>query len=153
MRCLAPRAHRYQDARELAADLHVFLQQYSPQFITGTLASLVGVVLDRANYQRPAPVAARSATGSEVKGRATTSAGLGFPVKSPEPSWSTALTNPLNLRQGNPDHLPRARRAETLFDELFDELFEDIKIPDDPPQFTVEDPSKQIVISIEKPEA
>jgi len=138
MRCLAPRPHRYQDARALAADLHLFLQSYSPQFVSSTLASLMAVVLERAGFRRPPLIA----TGSAVTPRASTQAGLGFPIKQLEPSWSTAQTNPLTARQV---------RAETNLDEMVENLFEDLKI-EDTAQFSVEDPSKQIEISTDPPE-
>jgi serine/threonine protein kinase len=165
MRCLAPRARRYQDARELATDLHVFLQSYSPQFVTGTLASLIEVVVDRATGvadpgragDQRLPVAAVGTGGK----RPVTHAGLGFPAAAPEPSWSSERTNPLHPRQLDPHALPRAPRAESLFDDRFDELFEHLQVigtsrdtgaMDARPDFVLEDASKQIVIAIDKPD-
>ncbi len=163
MRCLAPRAHRYQDARTLAQDLHAFLQSYSPLFVSATLASLVGTVLDRAGYKKPALETAAgtgatrasggsSATGTQV-GRPTTNAGLGFPVRQPEPSWSSELTNPVNPQQLD-DRLPRAPRARSMFDQAF----EDLQAPSDDTRDTavhevppIDDPSTPIA-GIDKPD-
>ena len=134
MRCLAPRAHRYPTARALVADLSQFLQTHSPQFVTNTLASLVGVVLDRAGYKRPAP------------------------EPPPEPSWSSAVTNPLNKRQGTlvgraPGPRPRPR-ATSNFDEQFDDMFGKIEAYHEPGvEFAVDDPSKQIVINLDHAKA
>ena len=76
MRCLAPREFRYPDARELSHDLHRFLLDEAPTFVTGSLATLMREVLERAGVSRPL------ATGSEItppRGRLATQVGLGFP--------------------------------------------------------------------------
>jgi eukaryotic-like serine/threonine-protein kinase len=130
MRCLAPREHRYPNARELAADLHQFLHTYSPQFVTATLGSLMNVVLDRAGYTRPSNEPAPAPGENTDPGHARAFRA----VSHAEPSWSTALTNPFHKRQGTLPGLPlrrqprpaRMTRADSMFDQQFDDMFENL---------------------------
>jgi len=167
MKALAKQRHRYQSTRDLANDLQQFMLDYSPLFGNTTLASLVGVVLERAGVKPTTP-----ARGSEPPQPAPV-------IERPEPSWSSALTNPYTKRQQSPRLFPRAtqapipaalapktligvpsgghtgparpRRADS-FEELFDDLFSDLEAYDEPDvQFAVEDPSKQIVIRFDPP--
>ena len=141
MKALAPRPHRYASAGEMAQDLQRFLHDYSPLFVSTTLGSLVGVVLDRiamqfAQTRPPAPTRHQRSLTADVDDAVDSIVIRDVPPPI-ETEWCGATTpyqkKPVYASTGLKKR--RLARGSRRLDEAI--------------EFQVEDPSKQIQISFD----